>query len=188
MSAVFQILFRKFNSERCINDLLRGKGILLITHHVQFLENANKILILRDGIEKISGTYSELVNEFNEIEAKAGVVDDIVFDDGSEERVKSIAATGYGTFSNNQVQEALAETKQEGRVKFALHAKYFSSGNTWRLGIPLLLLCILNQTILSGSDYWLKIWYFYSYHKARFLGPNKQEQFKSLILQLQGCG
>src|SRR5699024_4654087 len=47
---------------RCITNYLKSKTVVLVTHQIQFIKKASKILVLKDGKQFACGTYDELVN------------------------------------------------------------------------------------------------------------------------------
>lgn len=60
---------------RCICTLLVGKTRILVTHQLQFLPEADMIVVLRSGQITNVGTYDELVGmgiDFHEFELKKG--------------------------------------------------------------------------------------------------------------------
>ena len=47
---------------RCITNYLKSKTVVLVTHQIQFIKKASKILVLKEGKQFACGTYDELVN------------------------------------------------------------------------------------------------------------------------------
>ena len=54
-AAVGRYLFRQ-----CIRGQLRGKLVVLVTHHLQYLPEADHILLLKNGSVAAAGSYAEL--------------------------------------------------------------------------------------------------------------------------------
>ena len=52
--------------DKCIRGLLLYKCVVLVTHHLQFLEPASQILVLRDGQVEFQGTFAQLA-EFRDL-------------------------------------------------------------------------------------------------------------------------
>ena len=48
--------------QKCIIEGLAGKTIILVTHQIEFLHNANTILVMRDGSIVQSGQFQELLS------------------------------------------------------------------------------------------------------------------------------
>ena len=57
LSAVDAPVFRTIFS-RCIKDKFKGKTILLFTHSIQFLEECDEILYMKDGMLSEKGTVT----------------------------------------------------------------------------------------------------------------------------------
>lgn len=48
--------------QKCVLEGLAGKTIILVTHQIEFLHNANTILVMRDGSIVQSGKFQELLS------------------------------------------------------------------------------------------------------------------------------
>lgn len=144
--------------EDCIEKYLRGKIRILITHQLQYLKNADNIIILKDGAVEKQGTFAELqksgldfaklLEEFNSAE-----------EDDNEKKLKlrqmseTIEEEDAGDGPEND-----KEAMESGHVKFKVYASYFKAGgNYWT--IALLTLCfILCQLAGNGADYFVTYW------------------------------
>ncbi|KAJ6222676.1 hypothetical protein RDWZM_001221 [Blomia tropicalis] len=47
--------------EKCIRGYLKNKTVILVTHQLQFIRQANKVLVLNEGTVQGLGTFSELM-------------------------------------------------------------------------------------------------------------------------------
>lgn len=47
--------------KHCIDNYLKKKTVVLVTHQRQFIDKADKIVLLKDGVTVVSGTYQELI-------------------------------------------------------------------------------------------------------------------------------
>ena len=45
---------------RCIKEFLAGRGRILVTHHLQFLQQADKVLMLENGSVVYQGTFRQM--------------------------------------------------------------------------------------------------------------------------------
>ncbi len=59
MHKVFQNLLSKIF--RCITEYLKSKTVILVTHQIQFIQKASKILVLKEGKPLAFGAYDELI-------------------------------------------------------------------------------------------------------------------------------
>lgn len=48
--------------DRCIKEYLKNKTVILVTHQLQFLTKADKIVVLKDGEAIAMGNYDQLIN------------------------------------------------------------------------------------------------------------------------------
>ena len=48
---------------RCIKEFLAGRVRILVTHHLQFLQQADKVLMLENGSVVYQGTFSQMDND-----------------------------------------------------------------------------------------------------------------------------
>ncbi|KAK0404544.1 hypothetical protein QR680_017501 [Steinernema hermaphroditum] len=85
LSAVDTSVGRKL-FENCIYKHLRGKIVLLVTHQIQYLDKADKILILDDGKIVADGTMAELRKTNSEVFKHLDHPEDEDADDGKLEK------------------------------------------------------------------------------------------------------
>ena len=58
------MLTMKLKFRRLYQDLyIKGKTVLVIAHRMRTVENADKIIVLADGVVKEGGTHDELMKE-----------------------------------------------------------------------------------------------------------------------------
>ncbi|XP_053204533.1 ATP-binding cassette sub-family C member 4-like isoform X2 [Panonychus citri] len=67
--------------ERCIRDFLSGKAVLLVTHQIQFLQKASKIVLMHDGkatlfnsLTELQAAKVDLVSEISKETAKSKLI------------------------------------------------------------------------------------------------------------------
>ncbi|KAI4538920.1 hypothetical protein MG293_011187 [Ovis ammon polii] len=160
--------------EQCIRQALKEKITILVTHQLQYLEDASQILILKDGIVVERGTYSEFL--------KSGVDIFSLFEKGNEQSepspvpgaptlisesliqslqsprpsLKDVAPEDQDT-ENIQVALPL-EDHLEGKVSFKTYENYFTAGAGWPVIIFLILVNITAQVVYILQDWWLADW------------------------------
>lgn len=49
--------------QEAISRLVKGKTVLVIAHRMRTVENANQIIVLKDGVVAGSGTHEELMQK-----------------------------------------------------------------------------------------------------------------------------
>uniref|UniRef100_A0AC11B080 Uncharacterized protein n=1 Tax=Ovis aries TaxID=9940 RepID=A0AC11B080_SHEEP len=168
---------------RCIRQALKEKVTILVTHQLQYLEDASQILILKDGKTVKRGTYSEFLKSRVDILS--------LFDKGNKQSEPS-PVPGTPTLISKSLDQSLQsrrpslkdaapededteniqvtlplEDQLEGKVEFKTYASYFTAGAPWPVIIFLILVNIAAQvckgltvsTILFGITRSLLLFY-----------------------------
>ncbi|DAA23777.1 TPA: ATP-binding cassette, sub-family C, member 4-like, partial [Bos taurus] len=172
--AVCHMIYRKVSIARCIRQALKEKITILVTHQLQYLEDASQILILKDGKTVKRGTYSEFLKSRVDILS--------LFDNGNKQSEpspvpgtptliskslswslqsprpswKDVAPEDQDT-ENIQVTLPL-EDQLERKVDFKTYASYFTAGAHWSVIIFLILVNIAAQVAYVLQDWWLLNW------------------------------
>ncbi|XP_055398814.1 ATP-binding cassette sub-family C member 4-like isoform X2 [Bubalus kerabau] len=161
--------------DQCICQTLKEKITILVTHQLQYLEDASQILILKDGKVMQKGTFAEF--------SKSGIdFEDIVLWEKVE---KAEPSPGPGTLtliSESSVQSQPSsrpslkgaapededteniqvtlplEGRLVGRVGFKTYENYFTAGVHWFIIIYLILVNIGAQVTYVLQDWWLAYW------------------------------
>ena len=152
--------------------------VLLVTHQLQFIKNAQQILVLKDGRVLALGTYPQLNNsgiDFIKLsgEEKEKTKEDTVIRSGSmrersgsfRPKSTSISSTHSAEIEENsnfiegeKAQIQRGEVQKQGSVKAAIYWLYITSGGGFFLLITLICSNILTQLLFNGSDYFLSLW------------------------------
>ena len=114
---------------RCIEDILAGRIRILVTHQLQFLQNADSILMLQNGSVVYQGTYSEMgkarrrnVSYLSQGKQETNTNDVVTVLD-ADETIKTVNAV-----ENHRERVDLKEEEEDrmiGNVKWWLYWKYF---------------------------------------------------------------
>nr|XP_034300519.1 multidrug resistance-associated protein 4-like isoform X5 [Crassostrea gigas] len=134
--------------QRCICELLRGKTRILVTHQLQYLRSADRIVVLNEGRVVSVGTYDELVKqgtEFSSILTKH----DKDMEEKDERQEKSINEQG------EKSTEAFddGEFVETGDVGWNVYKYYYLSGRPW-LYLPLTMFLLLIAYAANGYGNW----------------------------------
>lgn len=170
--------------EKCIDTILRAKTVILVTHQVQFLSRADRVIVMEAGAVTHSGTYddirakSDVLDAFkqkeekvNEEEAKKPaegdvsaaaddvkvVVDDADKDDDDDKKKKA------ATEKKAPQKLVQAERKIEGSVPrdvYMFYAKLFGKGLFF---LALFCFYCMSQGSMLMADWWLSRWTQLSY-------------------------
>ncbi|XP_023241664.1 multidrug resistance-associated protein 4-like isoform X1 [Centruroides sculpturatus] len=160
--------------EKCIMEYMKDKICILVTHQIQFLNSACKILALKKGKCEFIGNFKQLENlethtdilrteevSENSIDLESAVFnnnndDDKIgsfqyaINDDIEDRSKSNEAT-----ENNQTPREKEGVKKPG---FSVYKSYVNAGAGLFFKIVILSMLITAQFLTSVSDYWLIKW------------------------------
>ncbi|CAL8111094.1 unnamed protein product [Orchesella dallaii] len=155
--------------DKCIKQHLAGKLRILVTHQLQYLPQADHIIILKDGKVVAQGSYDELV------EAEIDFVSLMVGDDeeansrktslvtladeakSKAEKLNSVANSSASSLPAKE-QNLKAEKKATGSVGSKIYLDYFKMGRSPFLLFFAFSVFILCQLSVSAADYFLSIW------------------------------
>lgn len=146
--------------EQCIKQFLKDKICILITHQLQYLKNADKIVIINDGVIEMEGKYEELqssgldfaklLHEFNSTEEHEEL---------ENQKVRSRKNSELYPKNDDEITpEIEGELLSQGSIKASIYAEYFRSGGNWFMILLLVLAFLLSQTAANGGEYFLTYW------------------------------
>ncbi|CAG9863420.1 unnamed protein product [Phyllotreta striolata] len=156
--------------DQCIANYLKDKTRILVTHQLQFMKEADVIVIIKNGkIEKVSSFDQLSENEINTLQQErtdedkdkakkeATPVLPPVAKKPPIEHFQSISSLSSSIMGNEDPEET-DELITKGGISNSTYWEYWKSG----CGVPFLLLTIfmfvISQMITNASDLWLKSW------------------------------
>ncbi|KAF7992271.1 hypothetical protein HCN44_001596 [Aphidius gifuensis] len=151
--------------EECIERYLKGKTRILVTHQVQFLDNVEKIIVLKDGAIQAEGSYKELIAQgvdFGRLLETPAEEDDSTISpsiSAANSRHSSIASKRslkISTTIENEPEE-IAELRTKGKIGAKTYLAYFKAGGNCLI-FSVMFLCIATQIFISGGDYFINDW------------------------------
>ncbi|CAF2101812.1 unnamed protein product [Brassica napus] len=151
--------------------LLRNKTVIYVTHQLEFLPEADLILVMKDGTITQAGKYKEILDSGTDFMELVGAHTDAlaavnlfekgyetaqsatgkekkVSDDEDNKQEEDLGATPKGQL----VQE---EEREKGKVGFAVYQKYMSLAYGGALVPVILVVQSLFQILNIGSNYWM---------------------------------
>ena len=174
----------------CILKVLkaRGKSIILCTHQMQYLQYADKVLVLNDdGSQQYFGTFTGLQKS----KSKVNLLEHI--EEEQKQRQGSIDSTGTGASRGRSVSELAAdsildvetaavsdsemdapppvelismieiEQKATGDIKGSVYVQWLRAGGMYR-GLFCFFLIAFSQAVLMIHEYWLRWWVADEFH------------------------
>ncbi|AQK91546.1 ABC transporter C family member 4 [Zea mays] len=162
--------------KECVRGALKNKTIVLVTHQVDFLHNADIIYVMKDGMIVQSGKYDELLQAGTDFAAL------VAAHDSSMELVESAApaserelplsrqpssknAASNGDSSSSSIVAPKAEKasarlikdeeRASGHVSFTVYKQYMTEAWGWWGPLVVVAVSVVWQCSLMASDYWL---------------------------------
>uniref|UniRef100_A0A3P9LF64 ATP-binding cassette, sub-family C (CFTR/MRP), member 4 n=1 Tax=Oryzias latipes TaxID=8090 RepID=A0A3P9LF64_ORYLA len=153
--------------EKCICGVLRKKPRVLVTHQLQYLTEADQILILKEGHMVAKGTYTELLQsgvDFASLLKKEEEEEEqqlLPKDFSARERSLSQTSSVQSVKDGDQlpaetVQMVPEESRGQGTIGIKLYLKYLRAGANVAVLLFVILLNILAQVSYIMQDWWLQ--------------------------------
>ncbi|KAF8394582.1 hypothetical protein HHK36_020796 [Tetracentron sinense] len=163
--------------KECVRGALKDKTILLVTHQVDFLHNADLILVMRDGMIVQFGKYDDLLDsgtDFRALVAAHETSMDLVemstsIPGGNSQQAPTSPQASSNQGEPNGENRSLDRPKSEkgtskliedeeretGHVSLHVYKLYCTEAFGWWGVAALLLMSLLWQSSLMAGDYWL---------------------------------
>ena len=170
--------------EKCIQKYLGGKTRILVTHQLQFVKQADTIVVLDRGSVRMQGSYQQLSNSNKNF---TEMIDDIqtttearkqseIIDSSSKRpsiekgfgrrsilarasvTSKASSILSYDYEGNEGSPDFEAEIVAIGRIPGNVYKEYFRSGGNYFKLAMLVLGFLVSQGVTSGTDYWISYW------------------------------
>ncbi|KAJ9169381.1 hypothetical protein P3X46_017584 [Hevea brasiliensis] len=180
--------------KKCFMQLLSQKTVIYATHQLEFLDAADLVLVMKDGVIVQSGKYEDLIAD-----TTGELVTQMAAHKKSIKQVNpapeyDVLTSGPSQLNQNEVIEEtfeepisnrrISERNQEeltetGRVKWSVYSTFVTSAYKGAL-VPVILLCqVLFQGLQIGSNYWIA-WASEDRHKIT------REQLIEIFILLSG--
>ncbi|KAJ0980657.1 hypothetical protein J5N97_008912 [Dioscorea zingiberensis] len=161
--------------KECVRGALKSKTVVLVTHQVDFLHNADCILVMRDGMIVQSGKYDDLLGSDTDFgilvaahEDSMELVEQSTNHDVNNEHSKPEQPITYQRQSSEQDRLAVSpktekgtsklieeEARETGHVSWNVYKVYVTEAWGWWGVVMVLGISIVWQIALMSSDYWL---------------------------------
>ncbi|XP_021376611.1 multidrug resistance-associated protein 4-like isoform X5 [Mizuhopecten yessoensis] len=164
--------------ENVIQGVLKSKPVILVTHQLQFLAEADELIILKDGECVGQGTFEEMASSGVDFSSLLKTEKDDEEDNEEEQHIlqrldshissrspgpsdigSTFSLTSIGTeFQPEPVQLPEEEERKGGTIGWKVYFEYFKAGSGVFSFTILVLLNLLAQVSYVMSDWWLSIW------------------------------
>jgi len=140
--------------EHVIVGLLKGKTIFFITNQLQYLPEANQIIVMKDGRIAEKGNYDTLMKQGGEC---ASLMKRFGFVDKEKQRqAPQKLGEGEGFIPRGEGQ-FMAEERQTGQVSPKVYFRYVLAGGLC-IGILLVVGYFIQQGAVIMENLWLALW------------------------------
>ena len=157
---------------KCILGVLRYKVRILVTHQLQYLRDADCILILKEGRVECMGTYKEVASSGGEFAQMLKLKENnpVVRSAPSDSSLgPPMQAAHYQVsllslsvscpdFEPEPVQLQEEEAQKKGTVHWKVYVEYFTAGAGIASLLLLAVVTIMAQAASIMSDWWLSKW------------------------------
>ncbi|CAF4915112.1 unnamed protein product [Pieris macdunnoughi] len=153
--------------ESCIKRYLSNKTVVLVTHQLQFIKQANRIVIMDGGSILAEGEFDDLNDQELEI---IQLMQEKVREVKEEDLMSSVQSTGsflsakrshwsyWSLMFESADQKPEVEVQTIGRVHGSIYKEYFLADAACPYFFLVTLMFILAQFFASASDYWISKW------------------------------
>ncbi|XP_060535204.1 probable multidrug resistance-associated protein lethal(2)03659 isoform X2 [Cylas formicarius] len=150
--------------EKCIQDFLKDKIRILVTHQLQYLQNADKIIIMNNGQIQIEGKYEQLqssgvnfgklLKEFSAEEVEENKKKKIRSRQNSAIEEQSQALVD----ADGDAPEMEKEVQGTGGISKSLYWQYFRAGGNICSIVFMAFLFLGCQAVANGAEYFVTYW------------------------------
>jgi len=183
----------------CIISHLANKTRILVTHQIQYLRNADYVIILNDGAIEAQGSFEELLGSHKDYALLLGLEESISSSDEKPEaerfdngplnnllrRISQVSTTH--AYSDEKVTgkepdevklPVNVEASSKGKLKQSIYIEYFKSGANLCVVFVIGSLFLLAQTVASITDWWMAYWTTQEQLRTFHEGQNWSERWK----------
>ncbi|XP_066999504.1 ATP-binding cassette sub-family C member 4 [Anabrus simplex] len=152
--------------DECINSHLSAKTRILVTHQLQYLQDADIIVILSQGKILKQGTFQEMINSglnFAKLLGENEEEEETEAQLFQRNRFTSQMSNRSRVYDEDDVQNLRGpvenkEMRTTGGISWNSYWTYLKSGGTGWFLLLVGLALIIAQVATSGADYWVTYW------------------------------
>ncbi|KAJ3211714.1 hypothetical protein HDU82_005093 [Entophlyctis luteolus] len=151
--------------DNCVNGLLREKTRILVTHQLQYVRDADVVVLLENGQITAQGSYDHVMNSastFSDIMRKFSQDEDVTTEEDQGKKVslgKQLLVEDDADQVDSGAPTGFAkEAAAKGSVSMSVYHEYFKSGSSWLQISILVTALVLGQVLLILCDYSIGQW------------------------------
>lgn len=147
--------------EKCIGEFLSDKIVVLITHQLQLLLNADNIILMNDGELCAHGSYAELSKSYGYLLREAATQEESEesLDEKAEKIVSKFALDQKPMLDRiNRRQEAIKEQEKIGSIGLSTYWGYFKSVDSLGILLATAAFIPLEQVVSNCIDVYVSKW------------------------------
>ncbi|XP_067132222.1 ATP-binding cassette sub-family C member 4-like [Centruroides vittatus] len=167
--------------EKCIMEYLKDKICILVTHQIQFLNSASKILVLNkekseiigncntiENLEMLTGISSDKEIAENSMELETNVFNDDKIVESTQTDMSDVIENSDNGNVENENKKIPSDDVEVETIGISVYKEYLNAGSSFLFRIFLLLMLFIAQSITTFSEYWLVKWL----HNKRIYAEN----------------
>lgn len=157
LSAV-DTLVGKHIYDKCIQQFLRDKVCILVTHQVQYLKKARHVVLLHAGKIEAQGSYAEIhYSYYNSLRRMSSARDETLTKKAVEVECQE-TSTGQREQDYAAQQDNRKEIQNVGSVSLDVYKSYFKSVENILLITVVGILVTVGQIAISSIDWFMSRW------------------------------
>lgn len=143
--------------EECIKGFLKDKTVILVSHQLQYMSQADHIVVMNQGQIQMQGTYDEVRVADVEFQKILENYKEKVVDVKKLKKQKSKAEAAKKSKINLE-QKVLKEAQQLGKVQSTVYKDYFKAVNSSFFITCVAVLFVVSQLVDSCLSIFISIW------------------------------
>nr|APD26503.1 ATP-binding cassette transporter subfamily C member 10 protein [Brachionus koreanus] len=138
----------------CLNGILKDKTKILCTHHIEYLLNADLVLVVEDGKIVESGKGSDIIPKRLKVEKSSYYS---LNENQDEKSIEFENVDWLQKLKEEEMRKKDEEEKEHGVINYRVWKYYCSSVGILLCSLTVLFLALM-QTTRNLTDYWLSYW------------------------------
>lgn len=161
--------------EECVSGYLSDKIVVLVTHQLQYLEDVEQIVLMKDGVIEAKGDYDYMKDaglDFSLLMAEQLTVLDDKIERPSKGKKSTLIkivsdisrrSIAIATFidkdnQNPPIKKLTKEAHGSGGISFSVYKEYMKAGSNPFGIFCMFFLFFSTQLVASAADYYLSLW------------------------------